>query len=170
MEDALLILSACYCGSRWIHTPNYKGYNNRFESTAILLHRDQIHDDHKCRASEGERSFMLLHVAADISLESMVRLIVSELHERQISCVRITEYWPVRPLIGKELSLATIVVVLQTDQAREAATHLHKNDKCQAYSFDLKGFECLEYRSTKDSEPPVSWNMEAVCRREEQTS
>ena len=34
--------------------------------------------------------------------------------------------------------------------------------------FDLKGFECLEYRSTKDSELPVSWNMEAVWRREEQ--
>ena len=49
---------------------------------------------------------------ADIGPESMVRLIVSEIHERQISCVRITEYWPVRPLIGQELSPATIVVVL----------------------------------------------------------
>ena len=133
LEDALLILSACYCGSRWINTPSYKGYNNRFETTTILLHRDQIHGDHKCKASEGERSFMLLHVAADIGPESMVRLIVSELHERQISCVRITEHWPVRPLIGQELSLATIVVVLWTDQASEAATHFYKNDKYQAF-------------------------------------
>ena len=110
---------------------------------------------------------MLLHVAADIGPESMVRLIVSELHERQISCVRITENWPVRPLMCQELSLATIVVVLQTDQASEAATHFHKTDQFQAYLFDLKGFECLEYRSIKDSEPLVSWNMEAVWRREE---
>ena len=111
---------------------------------------------------------MFLHVAADIGPESIARLIISELHELQISCVRLTEYWPDRPEMGQELSPATIVVVLQTDHAREAATHFHKHDTFQAYSFDLNGFECLEYRSTKDSEPPVSWNMEAVWRREEQ--
>ena len=71
---------------------------------------------------------MFLHFAADIFPESMVRLIVSELHERQISCVRITEYWLGRPQDGQELSPATIVVVLQTDQASEAVTHFHKND------------------------------------------
>ena len=76
--------------------------------------------------------------------------------------MRLTEYWPDRPEMGQEVSPATIVVVLQTDHAKEAATHFHKNVKIQAYVFDLKGFECLEYRSTKDSEPPVSWNMEEV--------
>ena len=105
--------------------------NNRFESTTILLHRGQIDGDHKCRASEGEGSFMFLHVAADIGPESMVRLIVLGFHEREISCVRITGHWPVRPLIGQELSFATLVVVLRTDQASEAATHFHKNDKFQ---------------------------------------
>ena len=128
---------------------------------------DQIHGSHKCSAFAGERVFMPLHVAADICPESMVRLIVTELHERQTRCVRITEYWPVRPLNGQELSPATIVVVLQTDQASEVATHFHKNDKFQAYSYDLKGLEFQEYRSIKDPELPVSWNMEAVWRREE---
>ena len=136
------------------------------EQTAIK--RDQIRGDHKCKAFEGERSFMLLHVAADIGPESMVRLIVSELHERQIRYVRITEHWLVRRLMSQELNPATIVVVLKTDQASEAATHFHKHVKFQPYLFDLKGSERLEYRSTKDSEPLVSWNMEAVWRREEQ--
>ena len=77
LEDALLIFSAWFCGSRWINGPTFTGYNNRFETTPIMLHRDQIHGSHKCRAFEGERPFMPLHAAADICPESMVRLIVT---------------------------------------------------------------------------------------------
>ena len=63
---------------------------------------------------------------------------------------------------------ASVVVVLQTNRAWEAATHFHKNDQFQDYSSDLRGFVCLEYRSTRRGEPPVSWNMQEVWKRDEQ--
>ena len=59
-------------------------------------------------------------------------------------------------------------MVLPTDQAREAATHFHQNDKYQAYSYDLRGLVAQEYRSTKVSEPPVNWNMDTVWQHDEQ--
>ena len=159
---SMLLWLAVDCG------PTFTGHNNRYESTTMLLHRDQIHGSHKCRASEGERSFMLLHVAADICRESMVPLIVSEYNFLQISRVRITEYWLVRALSGQEFSLATAMVVLQTDQASQAATHFHQNDQHHAYSYDLKGLVAQEYQSTKVFEPLVSWNMGGVWQRDEQ--
>ena len=125
-EDALLILSVCFCGPRWIRDPTFDGHNLKFEITAIMFQRNQIHSSEKCRKSEEERAFVLLRVAADICSESMIRLIVSEFHQLQISCVRITESWPNRLLKGQKLDSATITVVLQTDQARQAAIHFHQ--------------------------------------------
>ena len=168
MEDALLILSACFCGSRWIQGASFTGHNPRYETATIMLHRDRVHGHHKCKASEAERSFIFLHVAADICPESMVRLIVSELHQQQISCVRITECWPNRPLIGQELDPATITVVLQTDQARQAAVHFRQNNEYLAYSHGWKGLVAQEYRSIKVGEAPVSWNMDSVWQQNEQ--
>ena len=147
---------------------SYVGYNNRFETTIFCINRDKIRGEHKCAEVEAERSFQLLRVAADIAPESIARLIFSELQEMQISCVRVTQHWPERPSPGQELGPASVVVVLQTNRAWEAATHFHKNDEFHDYSFDLRGFECLEYRSTRKGEPPVSWNMQEVWKREEQ--
>ena len=147
MEDALLIISACFCGSRWIRgASSFTGHNPRWETIAIMLHRDQIHGHPKCRASEAERSFMILRVAADIRPESMVRLILSELHQQQISRVRITECWPNQLLSGQELDLATITVVLQTDQARQAAVHFHLSNQYLAY---FMAGRALWHRSTE---------------------
>ena len=63
MQDALLIVSACFCGSRWLRGHTFTGHSPRWETIAILLHRDQIHGRHKCRSSEEERSFMRLRRA-----------------------------------------------------------------------------------------------------------
>ena len=54
-QDALLIRSACFGGARHINLPHFQGNNNRFETTIILLHCDQIRGDHKCTAVEAER-------------------------------------------------------------------------------------------------------------------
>ena len=81
LEDALLLFSACFCGSRYINIQNIPGYSNRFKTTTILLHRDQIRENYKRTAVDAERSFQLLHVAADIAPESIAQLIISELQE-----------------------------------------------------------------------------------------
>ena len=159
-EDALLILSVCFCGPRWIRHPTFDGHNLKFKITAIMLPRNQIHSSEKCRKSEEERAFVLLRIAADICSESMIRLIVSEFHQLQISCVRITESWPNRLLKGQKLDSATITVVLQTDQARQAAIHFHKNNKYVWYSCGWKGLVAQEYQSTKPGQPPCSWNID----------
>ena len=138
LEDALLILSPCFCGTRWIESDKYRGFSKRFETTTMMLHRDQIQGEYTSAAVVAERTFQLLHVAADIGPESFARLIISEFHELQISCVRVTEYWPDRPALGQELSPATVVVVLQTDRAREAATYFHNNDKFHVFFSILK--------------------------------
>ena len=102
-EDALLILSVCFCGPRWIRDPTFDGHNLKFEITAIMLQRNQNHSSEKCRKWEEERSFVVQRVAADICLESMIRLIVYDFHQLQINCVRITESWPNISLKGRSL-------------------------------------------------------------------
>ena len=79
LENGLLILSVCFCGTRWINSPSYVGYSNRFETTTICFNRDKIRGEHKCAEVEAERSLQLLHVAADIAPESIARLTLSEL-------------------------------------------------------------------------------------------
>ena len=165
MENRLLILSACFCGTRWINLPSYGGYNNRFETTTICVNRDNIRGEHKCAQVRAERSFQVLHAAADIAPESIARLIFAELQEMQISVVRLTQWWPEHPRPGQELGPASVVVVLQTNRAWEAAVHFHKNDQFHDYSFDLRGLVCQEYRSTRRGEPPVRWNMQEVWKR-----
>ena len=59
-------------------------------------------------------------------------------------------------------------MVLQTDQARQAAVHFHLNNQYLAYSHDWKGLVAQEYRSTKVGEAPVSWNMDTVWQQNEQ--
>ena len=81
-----------------------------------------------------------MHVASDIAPESLARLVISELQKKQISVVRVTHRWLERPRPGQEVGPSSIVVVLQTNRAWEAAVHFHKNDQFHDYSFD---FRCL---------------------------
>ena len=106
----------------------------------MCFNRDKFRGEHKCPELEAERSFHLMHIAPDIAPESIARLILSELQEKQISVVRLTQYWPEHPRPGQELGPASVVVVLQTNRAWEAAVHFHKNDQFHDYSFD---FRCL---------------------------
>ena len=80
LEDALLILSAVFCGSRYLKGPKFEVYNPKPETTAIMFHGDQVHAKEKCNACEEERTFVLLEASADIRPESWIRLTVSELH------------------------------------------------------------------------------------------
>ena len=69
-EDALLILWAVVCGSRYLKRPKFEGSSPKPDTTAIVFHRDQIHAKEKCNAREEERTFVLLPVSADIRPES----------------------------------------------------------------------------------------------------
>ena len=51
-------------------------------------------------------------------------------------------------------------MVLQTDQARQAAIHFHKNNKCVCYSYGWKGLVAQKYRITKPGQRPRSWNID----------
>ena len=70
-EDALLILSVAYCGSRYDKGLKLEGYNPKPQATTIMFHTDQIHGREKCTALEEERTFVLLQVSADIRPESL---------------------------------------------------------------------------------------------------
>ena len=59
----------------------------------MLLHRHQIRGEYKSAAVEAERTLQPLQVAADISLESVARMVIAEVHEMQINCVRFTHIW-----------------------------------------------------------------------------
>ena len=71
-EDALLILSAAYCGSRDLKRSKFAGYNPKPEIAAIMFHRDPIHGTEKCIAREEERTFVFLQVSADIRPETLI--------------------------------------------------------------------------------------------------
>ena len=81
-------------------------------------------------------SFEICGVSADIAPQSWARLVASELHEKQISVSRLTHIWPGRPEPHQALGPARIVLVLQSDGAKEAALIFHKNERFLAYSCD----------------------------------
>ena len=162
-ENALLLFSVVFAGSRWIKGAMFEGFNPKPETTAIMCRRDQIHGKDECRKVEEERSFVLQRVAADIRPESIIRLILSEFHQLQSSCVRITILWPERAIWRQPLDAATVTVVLQTDQAPQAAVHFHFNNQVNCYSHRWGGFVAQEYRSTRAGQDKCSWNMEREC-------
>ena len=92
----------------------------------------------------------MFNVAADIAPESIARLIVSEFQDMQISVVPLTQYWPEHPRPGQELGPASVVVVLQTNRAWEAAAHFHKNDQFHDYSFDFRGLSMSGIQEHKE--------------------
>ena len=87
-------------------------------------------------------------------------MIFSELHQLQISCVRVTIGWPDRQIGRQPLDAATVTVVFQTDQAPQAATHFHFNNQFNCYSYQWTGLVGQEYRSTRAGHPRCSWDME----------
>ena len=159
-EDSFLNLSVCFCCLRWIRDLTFDGHNLKFEITAIMLQRNQIHSSEKCRKWEEERAFVVLRVAADICLESMIRLIVSDFHQLQINCVRITESWPNRSLKGRSLILQRSHWCFKQTKPVGPPSISTKNSKCVCYSYGWKGLVAQEYRITKPGQRPCSWNID----------
>ena len=81
LEDALLILSLGFCGTRWNESDKCCGFDTRFETTTMMLHRGQIRGEYKSAAVKAERTFQFLHKAADISFESVAGMAISKFHE-----------------------------------------------------------------------------------------
>ena len=117
-----------------------------------------------------DRSFEIMGVAADLSPQSIVRWILTELHEDQMSVSRVTLVWPPCPKPNQALGPAKVVVVLQSDGAKEAALRFHKNERFAANSCEWRGLICLEPRPditnySRRHEPPPDWSMEEVWDR-----
>ena len=60
------------------------------------------------------------------------------------------------------MDAATVTVVLQTDEAPQAAIHFHLNNQFNCYSYQWIGLVAQEYRSTRPGQPGCSWDMEQV--------
>ena len=68
-------------------------------------------------------------VALDLPTQDLVRLVLSDLQDRQISLSRMTEIWPKRNATNEELGPTKIIVVLQSEKVQEAALIFHQNEK-----------------------------------------
>ena len=117
-----------------------------------------------------DRSFEIHGVAPDISPQSWVRLVLSELQERQLSASRMTHIWPKHSPINQALGPAKIVIVLQSDGAQEAALIFHMNERFLHYSWNRQGLRCQEPRTDRTNyamrhERLAEWNMEEVWDR-----
>ena len=90
-----------------------------------------------------DRYFEICGVSPDTAPQAWVRLVVSELQEKQISVSRMTHIWPRRPKPNHAVGPARIVVVLQSDGAQEAALIFLKNERFLAYSCETMGASLL---------------------------
>ena len=119
---------------------------------------------------EMDRTFEIQMVALDLPPQAWVRLVLSELQERQFSVSRMTEIWPPRNAPNQELGPAKIVVVLQSDGAQEAALVFHMNERFLRYSWKRQGLRCQEPRPgrtrfSNKPEKPADWNIEEAWER-----
>ena len=117
-----------------------------------------------------DRRFEIHGVAPDISPQSWVRLVLSELQERQLSPSRMTHIWPKNSPTNQVLGPAKIVVVLQSDGAQEAALIFHMNERFLEYPWNRQGLRSQEPRADRTNhamrnERPADWNMEEVWER-----
>ena len=138
-EDLALMNVAChFTGLRWMDSGpsgfRKPGWCTKFESLTETSHFDQVWCDHKCKLREMNRTFEIQMVTADLPTEDLVRLVMSELQDRQIGTTRMTIIWPERPLHSEELGPAKIVVVVQSEGAQEGALIFHQNARFNRYS------------------------------------
>ena len=94
-EDLALMNVAChFTGLRWMDSGpsgfRKPGWCTKFESLTETSHFDQVWCDHKCKLREMNRTFEIQMVTADLPTEDLVRLIMSELQDRQIGTTRMT--------------------------------------------------------------------------------
>ena len=111
------------------------------------------------------RTFEIHMVTPDLPTQDLVRLVMSELQDRQISMSRMTEIWPRRNAINEELGPAKIIVVVQSEGVQEAALIFHQNERCNRYSSKNQGLRCQEprpewHRNAGRNERPANWNIE----------
>ena len=104
-------------------------------------------------------------VAPDLPTQDLVRLVLSELQDRQLSLSRMTEIWAKRNATNEELGLAKIIVVLQSDGVQDAALIFHMNERFIRYSWNRQGLRCQEPRPERHTnasrnERPADWNIE----------
>ena len=109
-------------------------------------------------------------VAPDLPPQALVRLVLSELQERQFSLSRMTHIWPTRNSPNQALGPAKIVVVLQSDGAQDAALIFHMNERFIRYSWNRQGLRCQEPRAERTNyatkhEKLADWNIEEVWDR-----
>ena len=117
-----------------------------------------------------DRTFEIQMVAPDLPPQAWVRLVMSELQERQLSLSRMTHIWPKRNLTNQVLGLAKIVVVLQSDGAQDAVLIFHMNERFIRYSWNRQGLRCQEPRQDRTNyatkhERPADRNIEDVWDR-----
>ena len=118
-EDLALMNVAChFTGLRWIDSgPNGRrkpAWCTKFESLTQTSHFDQVWRDRKCKLREMNRTFEIHMVTADLPTQDLVRLIMSELQDRQIGTTRVTVIWPRRPPPNEDFGPAKIIVVVQS--------------------------------------------------------
>jgi len=171
MENALMCLSAYYTGLRWIDSGHREpAWCTKMESLTEVPHFDQIRNEKRFTKREVDRSFEIQMVAPDLPPQAWVRLVLSELQERQFSLSRMTHIWPKRNLPNQELGPAEIVVVLQSDGAQDAALIFHMHERFIRYSWRRQGLRCQEPRpertkySTKHGKL-ADWNIEDAWDR-----
>ena len=170
MENALMCLSCYFTGLRWIDSGHREpAWCTKMESLTEVSHFDQIWEQKKCHKREIDRTFEIQMVAPDLPPQAWVRLVLSELQDRQLSLSRMTEIWPKRNSLNQELGPAKIVVVLQSDGAQDAALIFHMNERFLHYSWKRQGLRCQESRpertkySTKHE--MANWNIEEAWER-----
>ena len=160
---------AChFTGLRWMDSGprgfRKPGWCTKFESLIETSHFDQVWCDHKCKLREMNRTFEIQMVTADLPTEDLVRLIMSELQDRQIGTTRMTTIWPERPLHSEELGPAKIIVVVQSEGAQEGALIFHQNARFNRYSWKNQGLRCQEprperHRNARKIDEFANWNI-----------
>ena len=109
-------------------------------------------------------------VAPDLPTQDLVRLVLSELQDRQLSLSRMTEIWPKRNATNEELGPAKIIVVLQSDGVQDAALIFHMHERFIRYSWNRQGLRCQEprperHRNASRNERPADWNIEDLWEK-----
>ena len=86
MENALMCLSFYFTGLRWIDSGHREpAWCTKMESLTEVFRFDEIWEETKCQKREMDRIFEIQMVAPDFPPQALVRFVLSEFQERQLS-------------------------------------------------------------------------------------